>query len=608
MRATRWLAGLLALLVPVAAYAANTSVPNMTAVGSVLGTDLFYDSQSGGNNKATAAQIASYFFGTVSGDCTATGLGVITCLKTNGVSFGTAATVNTGTSGATIGLLIGALTFAGPDTFAGPLTFSGLGTGTQVSCLGLTSGNAVVPATGACGYGGSGITQLTGAVTAGPGSGSQVATIPAGQAGVVTLGCPGATGGGTINLPATTTIGIENQWFSLTGNAIVAGTCGGTVDVSGTTDTVPTIAEAGTTGFPAWWSTNICSAGTSSQTITPGAGTIGGAATYVLAAGTATAPSCVTITSDGVSNYKISFPPGGGGGSGNTTISPATGNTANNIVTMSNTTTTVKDSGTALASLAPLASPTFTGTVTMPGAGTFTSSLNTLAQPTLFTTTTGPTLSAGQLALGGTFGTPVLPGASNEGQIYLSATNGIVIQGRGSAQDIFLFNHSGNRQCQFDNSADWVCTGGVQGSTLVAAISSNSNSLSQISNSDAVAGHTAVSAQLGFSNATSTTEGSILLNGPNTTGGNGVNSFTLNGAAGMWLQGGGVNGIEINSSGLPMIMPGFTVATLPTCNSGSHGAIVRVTDATSPTYNGALTGGGAVEVPAYCNGTAWSSH
>ena len=45
-------------------------------------------------------------------------------------------------------------TWTAGQTFSGSLTFSGLSTGTQVSCLGLTSGNAVALSTGACGSGG----------------------------------------------------------------------------------------------------------------------------------------------------------------------------------------------------------------------------------------------------------------------------------------------------------------------------------------------------------------------------------------------------------------------------------------------------------------------
>jgi hypothetical protein len=55
-------------------------------------------------------------------------------------------------------------------------------------------------------------------------------------------------------------------------------------------------------------------------------------------------------------------------------------------------------------------------------------------------------------------------------------------------------------------------------------------------------------------------------------------------------------------------LPIAAVASLPTCNSSSKGMLYAVSDATSPTYNGTLTGGGAVSVPVYCNGTAWTSH
>jgi hypothetical protein len=49
---------------------------------------------------------------------------------------------------------------------------------------------------------------------------------------------------------------------------------------------------------------------------------------------------------------------------------------------------------------------------------------------------------------------------------------------------------------------------------------------------------------------------------------------------------------------------GYTVATLP---AGVIGMRAYVTDATAPTYLGALTGGGAVKCPVFHNGTAWIS-
>jgi hypothetical protein len=50
---------------------------------------------------------------------------------------------------------------------------------------------------------------------------------------------------------------------------------------------------------------------------------------------------------------------------------------------------------------------------------------------------------------------------------------------------------------------------------------------------------------------------------------------------------------------------GYTVATLPA--AGVIGRRAYVTDATLPTYLGALIGGGAVVCPVFDNGTAWVS-
>lgn len=48
----------------------------------------------------------------------------------------------------------------------------------------------------------------------------------------------------------------------------------------------------------------------------------------------------------------------------------------------------------------------------------------------------------------------------------------------------------------------------------------------------------------------------------------------------------------------------YTVATLPV---GSQGQRAYVTDATTPAYNAALVGGGAVVVPVFRNATIWVS-
>ena len=52
----------------------------------------------------------------------------------------------------------------------------------------------------------------------------------------------------------------------------------------------------------------------------------------------------------------------------------------------------------------------------------------------------------------------------------------------------------------------------------------------------------------------------------------------------------------------------YNVAALPACNASIKGGMLYVIDATAPTYNAALVGGGSVGVPVACNGSAWTSH
>lgn len=50
------------------------------------------------------------------------------------------------------------------------------------------------------------------------------------------------------------------------------------------------------------------------------------------------------------------------------------------------------------------------------------------------------------------------------------------------------------------------------------------------------------------------------------------------------------------------------VASLPACGSSLQGTTYAVTDATTPTWNTTLTGGGTASVMAYCDGTSWKAH
>lgn len=51
-----------------------------------------------------------------------------------------------------------------------------------------------------------------------------------------------------------------------------------------------------------------------------------------------------------------------------------------------------------------------------------------------------------------------------------------------------------------------------------------------------------------------------------------------------------------------------TVAALPTCNGAREGTIYAVTDASAPSWNAPLSGGGGAMVLAMCNGAAWTAH
>ena len=58
----------------------------------------------------------------------------------------------------------------------------------------------------------------------------------------------------------------------------------------------------------------------------------------------------------------------------------------------------------------------------------------------------------------------------------------------------------------------------------------------------------------------------------------------------------------------PILLKSYTVATLPTAASNTH-AIVAVTDGNaSPTYRGAVTGGGSTKGVVYCDGSSWMWH
>ncbi len=85
--------------------------------GPLLAAALVIAAQASYDTPIGASQMPA-----MSGDCTSSAGAVsLSCTKTNGTAFGTAATANTGTSGANVPLLNGNNSYSGVSTFSGAL-------------------------------------------------------------------------------------------------------------------------------------------------------------------------------------------------------------------------------------------------------------------------------------------------------------------------------------------------------------------------------------------------------------------------------------------------------------------------------------------------------
>lgn len=288
------------------ALAANVNIDALPAAASVGGTDLLECEQVGVNRKCTAAQTAAYVNSLFSADATVAAGGAITfaTVNSNIGSFGSTTQCTSITVNAK-----GLITAASQATCAPAFTSvtgratlaqlpQGLANSIWINPTGSTADmqNVAVPA---CANDG------VHALVYVNGSGLACSALTTGGAGTVTniaTSC-GVSGG-----PITTTGTLSGTALSAiqtgTNYAFVTGDCGSIVYLNNASNQIPTIAQAGTTGFAAGWFVEACNIGAGTQTITPTTSTIGGAATYILAAGTAAAPKCIGINSDGT-NYKL---------------------------------------------------------------------------------------------------------------------------------------------------------------------------------------------------------------------------------------------------------------------------------------------------------------
>jgi hypothetical protein len=69
-----------------------------------------------------------------------------------------------------------------------------------------------------------------------------------------------------------------------------------------------------------------------------------------------------------------------------------------------------------------------------------------------------------------------------------------------------------------------------------------------------------------------------------------------------------ITGTLFFAPGIAPQLASTTVGNLPNANASNVGQMFIVTDATSPTWNSILTGGGAVICLAVSNGVNWTAH
>jgi hypothetical protein len=229
-----------------AAMRAAPSSPSASAGGAawVDSTDLDFEYQNGGT--------APYKMFLSGGDCNpVTGI----CSTTNGTAFGTAATQNTGTSGASIPLLNGANIFSGSTAFTAGINLSGASSplelggsaGTSAQCL-LSAGSGATPTWGSCS---SGTLTASGAPVSGniPKFTSSSNVTPAGALDIVNLfsACSGSQYLGADGACHTASGAGTLQSLTFTGDGIIdSATPSSAVTSAGTVTATPIAQNAAT--------------------------------------------------------------------------------------------------------------------------------------------------------------------------------------------------------------------------------------------------------------------------------------------------------------------------------------------------------------------------
>lgn len=314
MRKLGLIAGLLVAFVAITpAKAADSTVAAMSAASAFGGTELLYVVQSSADRKGTPAQMATYVYSLMSGDCTVTA-SAITCTKINGNTFPAS-----GTSGG-IPYFSGANAISSSAALTANLPMIGGGAGAAPS-VGTRSGNTtgfatftgtVTGGTNCAQWDANGNLTAAGASCATGGSVTSI-TPGAGLVSGITASCTQTA------ITTTGTLSAARCINAQTGSsyAVQDSDRGKLVTLTNAAAIAVSIAQAGAaSAFANGWNTTLMNIGATVVTITPTTSTINGAAAYRLFPG-----QSVTISSDGT-NYQID--PGTTGG-----VTPSTQSGAN---------------------------------------------------------------------------------------------------------------------------------------------------------------------------------------------------------------------------------------------------------------------------------------
>jgi hypothetical protein len=86
---------------------------------------------------------------------------------------------------------------------------------------------------------------------------------------------------------------------------------------------------------------------------------------------------------------------------------------------------------------------------------------------------------------------------------------------------------------------------------------------------------------------------------------NGTSAAIENSAGFLKVMGSNFSGYKPIYASVYITGQTFTVSGLPACGATYKGGLATVSDASSPTWNATLTGGGSTIATAFCNGTNW---